>query len=171
MVVMYPYISRRAIACALGVLALTVSACEHKSNPRKGGTEKRASEPAGNTGTESGSSWVDLNGDFQKVVKSVSGRADIVYRDGKYLLYLTGVNVDARPPLRVYLVGDENPRTTRAVKESELIYDMAELDNGADEQVVELPTRPAPGLRSVVIWQQTYAINLAVAPLKPVPQK
>ena len=112
--------------------------------------------------------WVPLRGDFETLVKPVTGRADIVLRDGKYLLYLTGVSVDAKPPLRVYLVGQQNARTTRSVNESEQRYDMAELDNGAPEQIIALPSRPDPALRSVVIWQAAFAVNLAVAPLRPV---
>ncbi len=114
--------------------------------------------------------WVDLTGEFRRIVKPVRGRADVVYRDGKYQLCLTGVKVEADGPLRVYLVGEDDASTTRLVTESKLVYDMAPLENGATDQVIDLPSRPDDRLRSVVLWQQAFAINLAVAPLRPTPQ-
>ncbi len=112
--------------------------------------------------------WRELSGEFERVAKTSTGRADIIRRDGKYLLYLTGVRVQADGPLRVYLVGHDAARTTRAVHEASLVYDMAELDNGATQQVIELPSRPDESLKSVVIWQRSFRVNLAVAPLTPV---
>jgi hypothetical protein len=112
-------------------------------------------------------SGVLLAGDFQRVVKPATGHAAIERDADGYELRLNGVGVTSARPVRVYLVGSERADTTRVVVETELKYDMAELDQGAAEQLIALPSAPDPKLRSVVLYDALFGINLAYAALKP----
>lgn len=111
---------------------------------------------------------VYLAGDFQGTMKPARGRAEIVRRGPAFELKLRGVHVASNRPLRVYLVGDDRASTTRRIVESTLKYDMAELAPAAAEQVIVLPGEPDPSLRSVVLWDPLFAVNLAFAALHPV---
>lgn len=107
-----------------------------------------------------------LSGEFRRVAKAAYGRAEVVRQGQDYTLKLSQARVEAKGPIRVYWVGVEHASTTRAVVEAGLKYDMAELEQGSSEQIIELPSKPDPALRSVVLWHPTYAINLAYAPLR-----
>ncbi len=108
-----------------------------------------------------------LRGVFVSVAKTAQGHAEIV-RDGeRFELRLRGVTIESKRPVRVYLVGAERASTTRSVFEARLQYDMAELEVGADPQIIALPSEPDPSLRSVVLWEPTFYVNLAYAPLTP----
>ncbi len=106
-----------------------------------------------------------LAGQFANGAKPASGNAQLVRRGDRYELVLQKVRVDSRRAVRVYLVGVERASTTRSVIETEQKYDLAELDQTTDEQVVPLPSEPAPELRSVVLWEPGYGVNLGYAPL------
>jgi hypothetical protein len=70
--------------------------------------------------------------------------------------------------VRVYLVGHERASSTRILDETEMKYDMGELERGVPEQRIELPSEPDPALRSVVLFYPSFGVNLAVAPLREV---
>jgi len=107
-----------------------------------------------------------LTGDFVRVVKAVTGKAEIRHEGDEYWLVLRDVTLDAEGQIHVYLVGHEAARTTRAVTEAELKYDMGPLERGAAEQRIALPSRPDESLRSVVLFEVEFGVNLAVAPLR-----
>jgi|GEM_PF-5466953 hypothetical protein len=115
--------------------------------------------------TSAEATTVLLAGRFANGAKPASGEAQIVRRGDRYELVLRKVRVDSRRTVRVYLVGVERASTTRSVIETEQKYDMAELDQTTDQQIVPLPSEPAPELRSVVLWEPTYGVNLGYAAL------
>jgi hypothetical protein len=127
------------------------------------------STPAGLEQQPDPRSDVLLAGDFQRVVKPATGRAEITRSGDSCELRLTGVSVAASGPVRVYLVGTEHADTTRAVVEAELKYDMAQLDQDTAEQTIALPSVPDPRLRSVVLYEPVFAVNLAYAALQSPP--
>ena len=114
------------------------------------------------------SSKLHLAGEFQDGMKPTQGRAEIVARGRVFELRLHQVQVKSNRPVRVYLVGAERASTTRKVVEAELKYDMAELDPSVTQQVIALPGQPDPVLRSVVLWDPVFGVNLGFAPLLPV---
>jgi len=135
--------------CGGGLL----SACRHESKPQ---TERDPNAPT-----------VLLQGTFESVAKPARGRAEIVRTGERYELHLYGARVDSQRPVRVYLVGVDRAPTTRSVADAELKYDMAELDQDAAHQIISLPSEPNPAIRSVVLWEPTFYVNLAFAPLDP----
>jgi hypothetical protein len=108
-----------------------------------------------------------LQGTFESVAKPAQGRAEIVRTGERYELHLHGARVESQRPVRVYLVGVARAPTTRSVIDAELKYDMAELDQGATHQVIALPSAPDPAIRTVVMWEPTFYVNLAFASLAP----
>ena len=108
-----------------------------------------------------------LEGTFERVARPVTGRASIVRHGASYELVLNGVTVAQEGAVRIYLVGHERPSTTRIVDETEMKYDMEELERGGAEQRIALPSEPDPALRSVVLFYPTFGVNLAYAPLRP----
>ncbi len=141
---------------ALG--ATTVSAATVLS-----GCEKE--EPASTTEV-AGERGVIASGRFENVGKRVSGRAQLENTSKGYVLRLLDVQVDAAGPIHVYLVGLDQAKNTRIVDETELKYDMGPLDGSKPEQVIPLPGKPDPALRSVVLWNPQYGANLAAASLR-----
>ncbi|MBN2195330.1 MAG: DM13 domain-containing protein [Polyangiaceae bacterium] len=109
-----------------------------------------------------------LTGEFKGIAKRASGTAEIVQHADGFHLRLRSVRVDSQQMVRVYLVGAPQANTTRSVIETEMKYDMAALDQSTAEQIVELPSEPDPALRTVVLWEPAYKINLAYAPLRAV---
>jgi hypothetical protein len=109
---------------------------------------------------------VIASGRFENVGKRVSGRAQLENTSSGYVLRLLEVQLDAAGPIHVYLVGLDEAKNTRAVDEAELKYDMGPLDDDKAEQVIQLPGKPDPALRSIVLWNPTYGANLAAASLR-----
>jgi hypothetical protein len=107
-----------------------------------------------------------LEGTFERVAKAASGTARIVRRGNVYELRLNNVIVAQEGAVRVYLVGHERAANTRILDETEMKYDMAELERGVAEQRIELPSEPDRALRSVVLFYPAFGVNLAVAPLR-----
>jgi hypothetical protein len=110
---------------------------------------------------------VVLSGAFERVSRRVSGRASIVRRGNDYLLQLQDVSVAQEGSVHVYLVGHPRADSTRILDETEMKYDMAELERGVPEQQIPLPSEPDQALRSVVLVYPAFGVNLAVAPLRP----
>lgn len=110
---------------------------------------------------------VVLAGDFVRVAKAVEGRAEIVRRGQSYQLRLRNVRVDHLAEVHVYLVGLPDVRSTIELMATETKYDFGPLEQGAEQQVIDLPSEPAPELRSVVLYEPRYRINLAAASLTP----
>jgi hypothetical protein len=108
-----------------------------------------------------------LEGAFERVAKAATGTARIMRRGNTYELILRDVTVQQEGAVRVYLVGHERPSNTHVFDETELKYDMAELERVKSEQRIELPSEPDPALRSVVLYYPAFGVNLAVAPLRP----
>ncbi len=108
-----------------------------------------------------------LVGHFRRVAKPVSGTAQIVRKGKKYQLRLENTSVDYDGKVRVYLVGLPDVPTTMALLKTDTQYDFGPLEQGAKRQLIDLPSEPAPELRSVVLYEPRYRVNLAVAPLKP----
>ncbi len=143
------------VACTL-----LFAACRHDAG-------QLAPNPTG-TGTSvaAPTSEVWLRGDFVRVVKGVTGTAEIRHEADQYWLVLRDVTTDAEGQIHVYLVGHDAARTTRAVTEADLKYDMAPLERGVLEQRILLPSRPDDSLRSVVLFEVEFGVNLAVAALR-----
>ncbi len=141
----------------LGVVVLAgegvLGACRNEAPPP---AERDPNAPA-----------VLLRGAFAGVAKPARGRAEIVRTGERYELHLYGARVESKRPVRVYLVGVEQAPTTRSVIDAELKYDMAELDQDVDHQVIALPSEPNRRIRTVVMWEPTFYVNLAFAPLAP----
>ena len=112
------------------------------------------------------SAEVLLAGAFERAAKPAEGEAEIVRQDDRFELRLHRVRVASTRPVRVYLVGAERASTTRSVVEAELKYDMEELKPALAEQVIALPSEPDPALRSVVLWDSAFSVNLSFAALR-----
>lgn len=126
--------------------------------------------PATSTSVEVASvAWEEttLEGRFERVARAVTGTASIVRRGADFELVLREVTVSQQGTVRVYLVGHDWASTTRILDETEMKYDMAELERGALEQRIALPSEPDPRLRSVVLFYPEFGVNIAVAPLRP----
>jgi hypothetical protein len=108
-----------------------------------------------------------LTGSFERVSRAASGTANIVRHGNDYELRLNGVSVATEGVVHVYLVGHDDASSTRIVTETEMKYDMAELLRGVPEQRIALPSEPSPLLRSVVLFNPAFGVNLAVARLRP----
>ncbi len=117
--------------------------------------------------TAEGHTEVLLTGAFEHAAKPAKGEAEIVRQGDRFELRLRRVQVASERPVHVYLVGTERAATTRSVVEAELKYDMEELKPGVAEQVIALPSEPDSKLRSVVLWDPEFSVNLAFAPLRP----
>jgi hypothetical protein len=109
---------------------------------------------------------VILAGNFERVSRATTGRAEIVRRGPEYELVLTAVTVASDAKARVYLVSHDRASSTFLVDSAELKYDMAELERGKERQIIALPSEPDPRLRSVVLYNPDFGINLGFAPLR-----
>lgn len=107
-----------------------------------------------------------LEGHFRKVTKEGDGVVQIRRRGKNYELVLRGVTVHAKPPIHVYIVGLREARSTAAVDATDSKYDVGPLKLGAAEQVISIP-KPLDELRTVVLWNPAFGVNLAAASLKP----
>lgn len=112
-------------------------------------------------------SQVLLRGDFARVAKNVSGSAEIVRSGDRYQLRLHHTKVDTLGEVHIYLVGLPEVPSTAALTATDVKYDFGPLEQGAPQQLIELPSEPAPELRSVVLYEPRYRINLAAAALRP----
>lgn len=130
---------------------------------------QRASEPAPESTTENAASEPEvlLRGNFTRVAKRATGSAELVRRGEQYQLRLRGASVDNLGEVHVYFVGLPDARSTAALTEAETKYDFGPLKQNAAEQLIDLPSEPAPELRSVVLYEPRYRINLAAAALRP----
>ncbi len=146
--------------CVLGVVlsclapSILLSACNRES-----------SDSAPDVRTASAESTL-LSGRFESVGKTTRGTVELIARGDDYFLRLRNVKVEYDGPIHIYLVGVPSAPNTASVDNTELKYDMAPLQNGAEEQLVALPSAPDPALRSVVLWNPKYGANLANAPLQ-----
>jgi hypothetical protein len=122
---------------------------------------------AGGAGIVAPVEQILLEGSFERVAKAATGTARIMRCGKTYELRLSDVTVQQEGMVRVYLVGHERPSNTHILDETELKYDMAELERVKSEQRIELPSEPDPALRSVVLYYPAFGANLAVAPLRP----
>lgn len=113
----------------------------------------------------SGRNGVLLSGTFQRVAKAADGRAEIIRRGGKYLLRLSNTTVDTHGEVHVYLVGLPDVTSTAELIATDAVYDFGVLEQGAGEQLIKLPSEPAPELKTVVLFEPRYHVNLARAPL------
>jgi len=109
-----------------------------------------------------------LSGSFKRVAKSVEGRVELVRRGNNYALRLLNTKVDNLGEVHVYFVGLPDARSTLEMAATETQYDFGPLQQGAPEQIIGLPSEPAPELRTVVLFEPRYRVNLAAAPLEAV---
>ena len=109
-----------------------------------------------------------LSGSFKRVAKNVEGRVELVKRGNNYALRLLKTKVDNLGEVHVYFVGLPDVRSTLEMAATETQYDFGPLEQGANEQIIGLPSEPAPELRSVVLFEPRYRVNLAAAPLEAV---
>ena len=110
-----------------------------------------------------------LEGRLRRVAKNADGIVQIRRRDGDYQLVLRGVQIQATPLVRVYILGLDEARSTAAVDGTDSKYDMGPLKFDTPEQVISIP-KPLDELRSVVLWNPAFGINLASASLEPPPK-
>jgi len=108
-----------------------------------------------------------LSGSFKRVAKKVEGRVELVRRGKNYALRLLNTKVDNLGEVHVYFVGLPDARSTLEMAATETQYDFGPLQQGAPEQLIALPSEPAPELRTVVLFEPRYRVNLAAAPLQP----
>lgn len=149
------------------LIALTVCGepgCRNRRSPTQPSPSAHTS--AAGSATTASAEQILLEGSFERVSRAASGTARIVRLGNAYELRLSSVTVAQEGTVRVYLVGHERPSSTRILDETELKYDMAELERGVVEQRIELPSEPDPALRSVVLLHPAFGVNLAVAPLR-----
>jgi hypothetical protein len=125
-------------------------------------------ESKGETSAEPAQTEVLLSGSFKRVAKQAAGRAEIVRHGKQYSLRLSDTTVDNLGEVHVYLVGLPDVRSTLELRAAQTLYDFGPLEQGAKEQIIPLPSEPAPELRSVVLYELRHAVNLASAPLEPV---
>lgn len=148
--------------------ALCINGCRNRTSLKP--TPRALSTTVGAAATVPNEQLL-LEGKFERVAKTASGTVQIVRRGSAYELRLNNVTVAQQGSVRVYLVGHERASNTRILDETEMKYDMAELERGVAEQRIELPSEPDPALRSVVLFYPAFGVNLAVAPLRsPVTQ-
>lgn|SRR5512145_3088919 len=152
------------IALAMILIGSAVDGCRSRQTVPQSGSTLSNPNPSS---AASRSDGVLLEGTFERVARPVTGKASIVRRGTTYELVLSGVTVSQEGSVHVYLVGHDRPKTTRIVDETEMKYDMAELEPGGAEQRILLPSEPDPALRSVVLFYPTFGVNLAFAPLHP----
>jgi len=146
------------------LVALTASDCRNGTSLKPGPVAQTSAVGAV---VSVPSEQILLEGTFERVAKAAGGSARIVRRGDNYELRLNNVTVAQEGAVRVYLVGHERASSTRILGETEMKYDMAELDRSVSEQRIELPSEPDRALRSVVLWYPPFGVNLAVAPLRP----
>lgn len=141
------------------LLAFACAACKAQSGGSNAETSKAdaAADP-----TE-----VLLSGTFKRVAKKVEGRVELVRKDTRYALRLVNTKVDNLGEVHVYFVGLPDARSTLELSAAETQYDFGPLEQGAQEQIIALPSEPAPELRTVVLFEPRYRVNLAAAPLEP----
>lgn len=149
------------VACVIGV---SLIGCKNQGLVADSTARAPAAEASGVSQTPS--EEVMLAGDFERVSRATTGRAEIVRRGMAYELVLTGVNVATDSTARVYLVGHDRASSTFLVDSAEVKYDMAALERGRERQVIALPSEPDPKLRSVVLYNPEFGINLGFAPLR-----
>lgn len=161
-------LSRAIRTSAIYFAAVLLGAALAGCRSRQSVTQARPSVSGqGTSGVAPRSEEILLDGKFERVARPVTGTASIVRRGTEYELVLHGVTVAQEGAVRVYLVGHERAATTRIVDETEMKYDMAELERGGSEQRIALPSEPDPALRSVVLFYPVFGVNLAFAPLHP----
>ncbi len=148
----------------IAITALGTTGCRNRRSSTPPSPSARTS--VAGVATTASVEQILLEGSFERVSRAASGTARIVRRGNVYELRLSSVNVAQEGTVRVYLVGHERPASTRILDETELKYDIAELERGAMEQRIELPSEPDPALRSVVLLHPAFGVNLAVAPLR-----
>lgn len=145
----------RHIALTLFVLA---GACNRPTSGDDSGADPTSTEPTGETRL--------LEGRFETVAKRASGTAAIFQHGSAYELRLSDVTLEHDGEVRVYLVSGDSAASTAAVDGASLKYDLAALDTAVSGQTITLPSKPAPELRSVVLWNAKYGANLAAASLR-----
>jgi hypothetical protein len=106
-----------------------------------------------------------LEGTFRRVSKKANGKAQIIRRGERYQIRLLGVSVDTLGETHVYLVGLPDARSTAEVIQATNKYDFGPLRQGAFQQLIDLPSKPALELRTVVLYEPRFHVNLAAAPL------
>jgi hypothetical protein len=148
---------RSLVLLAVGAMLASVlsSGCGRCSDP---GQSSSVAEPA----------KVLLAGPFDEVAKPARGSAELIATGTHYQLRLRAVTVDDRGPVHVYFVGVPAARTTLEVVQTDTKYDFGPLRTDTAQQIIDLPSEPAPELRSVVLWNRLYGVNLAVAALQEI---
>jgi hypothetical protein len=109
------------------------------------------------------------SGRFESVGKQARGAVELVRDGAEYQLSLLGVELAYEGPVHVFLVGADSAPDTATVDSASVKYDMGPLDVTSERQTIRLPSRPAPGVRSVVLWNPKYGANLAAAALSDHP--
>jgi len=154
-----PRKSRRRLMVGAIVVSLALAmACRRSSSRDDSSQSASVAEPA----------KVLLAGTFEAVAKPASGSAELIVIGDNYQLRLRGVTVDDRGPVHVYFVGVPAAETTLEVVQTDAKYDFGPLQPDAPQQVIDLPSKPATELRSVVLWNHLYGVNLAAAALKEI---
>jgi hypothetical protein len=162
---------RRLIVFGVAVLAAlpTGYGCRSRRSPAQ--PTPSVAVPTSQTAAAGAVEQVLLTGSFERVSRGVTGTASIARRGNEYLLLLSAVTVAEVGTVRVYLLGHDRAKSTRIFDETVLKYDMAELERGVAEQRIVLPSEPDPTLRSVVLFNPAFSVNLAVAPLRAKPTR
>ena len=123
-------------------------------------------EHAAPSSSASDSNRVLLTGTFERVAKKVTGRVELVQAGGRYQLRLLNVSVDNLGEVHVYFVGLPEAKSTLVLATTQTQYDFGPLEQGSPEQLIDLPSKPASELRTVVLYEPRYRVNLAAASLK-----
>ena len=154
---MTPRFPHSRIARLLGLLmSVALPACQKESSDP-------APAPAASTPAET---RVLLQGSFERVAKHVTGSVALIEGPRGCQLRLRDVTVDNLGEVQIYFVGLPEAKSTLALTAVETKYDFGPLQQGAHEQLIDLPGKPAPELRSVVLYEPRYRVNLAAAALK-----
>src|SRR5512133_1905358 len=104
----------------LCVLGLGLAGCQNSGHAPDSTAKVPAVEPSG-VGHPA-SEEVILAGNFERVSRATTGRAEIVRRGTDYELVLTAVTVASDAKARVYLVSHDRASSTFLVDSAELKY-------------------------------------------------
>ncbi len=111
-----------------------------------------------------------LEGTFEQVAKAVTGSVRLERHADVYELVVRNVTLNDAGPVHVYFVGLDQVRSTHDLDEVDAKYDFGPLEESGPgtfvpEHRIQLPSKPAPNLRSVALINPRFGVVLAASSL------
>jgi hypothetical protein len=111
-----------------------------------------------------------LEGTFEQVAKAVTGSVRLERHADVYELVVQDVTINDAGPVHVYFVGLDKVRSTHDLDEVDAKYDFGPLEEAGSgafipEHRIQLPSKPAPNLRSVALINPRFGVVLAASSL------